>query len=105
VLDYSVLQRRREIGIRIAIGAQPGQIAQRVIGDVFPMVLGGSILGLVLGVGSVRYVETLLYQVKATDPSRLAMPWLIVFAAAMLAALPAVIRAVRINPIANLRAD
>ncbi|HXA51987.1 MAG TPA: ABC transporter permease, partial [Candidatus Acidoferrum sp.] len=105
VLDYSVIQRRREIGIRIAIGAKPVDIARRVIGDVFPVVLGGSVLGLVLGVGSVRYVETLLYQVKATEPGRLAMPWVIVFVAAMLAALPAVIRAVRINPIANLRAD
>ncbi len=42
VLDYSVLQRRREIGIRMAIGAQAGDIARRVTADVFAMVLVGS---------------------------------------------------------------
>jgi predicted lysophospholipase L1 biosynthesis ABC-type transport system permease subunit len=105
VLDYSVIQRRREIGIRIAIGAQPTDIARRIIGDVFPVVFGGSVLGLLLGVGSVRYLQTLLYQVNATDPGMLAMPWVIVFVAAILAALPSVVRAIRINPIANLRAD
>jgi predicted permease len=105
VLDSSVLQRRREIGIRMAIGAQPTDIARRVIAEVFAMVLVGSIGGVVLGLGSVRYLETLLYQVKATDPAMLAMPWAIVFLAAMLAALPALVRAVRIDPIATLRAD
>jgi putative ABC transport system permease protein len=105
VLDYSVLQRRREIGIRMAIGAQPADIARRVIAEVFAMVLAGSIGGVALGLGSVRYLETLLYQVKATDPAMLVPPWVIVFGAAMMAAVPALVRAVRIDPIATLRAD
>ena len=54
VLDYSVLQRRREIGIRIAIGAQATDIARRVIMDVFAVVLAGSLFGIVLGIASVR---------------------------------------------------
>ena len=51
VLDYSVLQRRREIGIRMAIGAQAGDIARRVTAEVFRMVLAGAVAGLALGHG------------------------------------------------------
>ncbi len=105
VLDYSVLQRRREIGIRMAIGAQAGDIARRVTADVFRMVLAGAAAGLGLGMLSVRYIATLLYQVQATDPAMLAMPGAIILGAALIAALPAVIHAVRIDPVAMLRAD
>jgi predicted permease len=103
VLDYSVLQRRREIGIRMALGAQAGDIARRVTADVFSMVLGGALAGLVLGFGAARYIQTLLYQVKPTDPRMLALPALIILAAALLAALPPVIHAVRIDPAETLR--
>jgi ABC-type lipoprotein release transport system permease subunit len=105
VLDYSVLQRRREIGIRIAIGAQAVDIARRVTADVFRMVLVGAFAGLGLGIGSVRYIEALLYQVKATDLAMLAIPSLTIVAAALLAALPAVIHAVRIDPVTMLRSE
>jgi putative ABC transport system permease protein len=105
VLDYSVLQRRREIGIRMAIGAQAGAIARSVTVDVFSMVLVGAVAGLALGMGSARYIESLLYEVRATDPGMLALPWLTILAAALLAAVPAVIRAVHIDPVAMLRAD
>ena len=105
VLDYSVLQRRKEIGIRMAIGAQPGDIARRVTWDVFSMVLVGSLAGLALGFASVRYIETLLYQVKPSDPRMLAIPALTIVAAALLAAVPPVIHAVRIDPAKTLRAE
>jgi predicted permease len=105
VLDYSVLQRRREIGIRMAIGAQPGGIARLVTVDVFSMVFAGALAGLALGMVSVRYIEALFYQVKATDLSMLALPSFAILAAALLAALPPVIRAVRIDPVAMLRAE
>jgi predicted permease len=105
VLDYSVLQRRREIGIRLAIGAPASRIALTVTIEVFSMVVIGAVAGLALGFWSIRYVETLLYQVKATDVSMLALPSLILFAAAFLAAVPAAIRAVRIDPVAMLRAE
>jgi predicted permease len=105
VLDYSVLQRRREIGIRMAIGARAGDIARRVTADVFAMVIAGALSGLGLGMASVRYIETLLYQVKPGDPAMLALPSLTIVGVALLAALPAVIRATRIDPVAMLRAD
>jgi putative ABC transport system permease protein len=105
VLDYSVVQRRREIGIRLAIGAQPGGIARIVTLDIFSMVLAGTLAGLALGMASVRYIETLLYQVKPTDLTVLALPSLTILAAALVAALPAVIHAVRIDPVKMLRAE
>ena len=105
VLDYSVLQRRREIGIRMAIGARSGAIARLVTLPVFSMVLVGALAGLALGMASARYIESLFYEVKATDLDSLALPSLTILAAATLAALPAVIRAVRIDPAKMLRMD
>src|ERR1022692_840086 len=105
VLDYSVLQRRREIGIRMALGAQAGDIAWRVTADVFSMGLVGAAVGLGLGMASARYIESLLYQVKPTDTRMLALPALTILAAALVAALPAVIRAVRTDPANMLRTE
>jgi ABC-type lipoprotein release transport system permease subunit len=105
VLDYSVLQRRREIGIRVAIGAQAGDIARRVTAEVFGMVLAGAVAGLALGLVSVRYIATLLFQVKATGTMPLAAPSLILLVATLAAAIPAVIRAIRIDPVAMLRSE
>ncbi|HEY1946790.1 MAG TPA: ABC transporter permease [Bryobacteraceae bacterium] len=105
VLDYSVLQRRREIGIRMAVGAQALDVASRITMEVFSMVLLGALAGLALGISSVRYITALLYQVKATDVIVLAIPSLLVLVAACIAAVPAVIRAVRIDPITTLRVE
>jgi ABC-type antimicrobial peptide transport system permease subunit len=105
VLDYGVLERRREIGIRMAIGARASDIARRVTLETFSMVLLGTIAGVALGIASVRYVESLLYEVKGTDMRMLLVPSTILLCVALLAALPAVMRAVRIDPVAMLRAD
>ncbi|SPE41254.1 conserved membrane hypothetical protein [Candidatus Sulfopaludibacter sp. SbA3] len=105
VLDYSVLQRRREIGIRMAIGAPASSIARSVTAEVFLMVVVGALAGLGLGTASVKFIQTLLYQVKASDPPMLALPALTILAAALIAATPAVIRAVRIDPATTLRSE
>ena len=105
VLDYSVFQRRREIGIRMAIGAQAADIVRRVTLGIFAWILAGSTAGLALGLASARYIESLLYQVKATDLSSLAIPSAALIAAAILAALPPVLRAVRIDPAQTLRTE
>jgi ABC-type lipoprotein release transport system permease subunit len=105
VLDYSVLQRRREIGIRMAIGARSLDIARGLTLEVFAMVFLGAAAGLGLGMASAHYIESLLYQVKATDLGSLTLPALAILAAALLAALPPVIRAVRIDPVKVLRSE
>jgi len=105
VLDYSVVQRRREIGIRMAIGAQPAGIARLVTGQIFCMVLAGGVAGLALALASVHDVETLLYQVKATETAMLTVPALTILLAALVAALPGVYRAVSIDPAATLREE
>jgi putative ABC transport system permease protein len=105
VLDYSVLQRRREIGIRMAPGARAENIAGRVTAEVFGMLVCGAFVGLGLGVASERFVETLLFGVKATDVSMLVWPLATILAVSLLAGLPPVLRAVRIDPSVMLRAE
>ena len=73
--------------------------------DVLSMVLAGALAGLALGMTSVRFIESLLYQVKPTDLRMLAVPSLILITTALLAALPAVIHAVRIDPVKMLRSE
>jgi len=105
VLNYSVQQREREIGIRMALGAQVDDVARRVMAGISVAVAIGAVAGLALGLASVRYIESLLYQVKATDAGVLAIPCLTIFLAVVIAALPAVLRAMRIDPVAMLRVE
>ena len=105
VLDYTVLQRRREIGIRMALGAKVASVTQAIAAEVFGMVLAGAAVGLAAGFLAARHVATLLYQVKPSDAGLLAFPSMTIAAAALLAALPAVIRAARIDPAVTLRAE
>ena len=69
------------------------------------MILLGASLGVTLGLASVRYVESLLYGVKGTDISMFAIPCAVLFGAALLASLPATLRAVHIDPAVMLRAE
>jgi putative ABC transport system permease protein len=103
VLDYSVLQRRRELGIRIAIGAPVSDIVKRVTVDIFFMVFLGASIGSLVGLTPEPYVKTLLYEVKPSDLGALVTPALMIIFATLLAALPAVVRAIRIDPVAMLR--
>jgi predicted permease len=105
VLNYSVVERRREIGIRLAIGAQASRIARLVTVDIFTMVILGAVAGLAIGMASVRFIETLFFEVKATDFAMLMVPGAVIAGAALLAALPAVIHAVRIDPVETLRSE
>jgi predicted permease len=105
VVNYSVLQRRREIGIRMAVGARHSRIAWLVTADVFQMVVVGGATGWVLGMGSARYVESLLYQVKAAEPDMAALPPLAILSVAVVAILPAISRALRIEPAEILRSE
>jgi putative ABC transport system permease protein len=105
VLDYSVAQRKREIAIRMAIGARFGEIVRRVSVGAFAMVAGGAAAGLGIAMAAARYVESLIFQVKLTDVTILALPSLIILGTALMATLPSVMRAVRIDPAAMLRVE
>lgn len=104
VLHYSVVQREREIGIRLALGAGTGNIIWLVTGRVLLMALSGAAVGLVCGVGSERFVSSLLYGIRGTDVSIMALPGtLLLLATVALAASPAVMRAVQIDPAVTLK--
>lgn len=103
VLSYSVLQREREFGIRIAVGAPRRNIAGLIMNQVFAVVAAGAVAGVALGMASMRYVETLLFGVRGSDPAMLAAPAAVLLAAASLAAIPALVRAARTDPAIMLR--
>jgi predicted permease len=105
VLHYAVVQQRREIGIRIAVGAQARKIAQLVSVQVILTTAAGAAAGLGVGIVLARFAEALFFQVKATDGAMLAFPiamWALVM---LLAATAPILRAVRIDPVELLRAE
>jgi predicted permease len=105
VLNYSVLQRRREIGIRMAMGSPRADIVGLVTFDLFGMIAAGGCAGIALGLGAARYAESLFYQVKATDADMIALPACAILLTAVVATLPAVLRALRTDPTKILRAE
>jgi len=105
VLNYSVLQRRREIGIRMAMGSPRASIVRVVTLDVFVMIALGGCTGVALGFGAARYVQSLFYQVKATDADMIALPTCAILLTALVATFPAVLRALRTDPTEILRAE
>jgi predicted permease len=105
VLNYSVLQRRREIGIRMAIGSTRADIVRIVTLNIFLMIALGGCAGVALGFGAARYVESLFYQVKATDADMIALPTYAILLTALVATLPAVLRALRTDPTEILRTE
>ncbi len=105
VLDYSVLQRRKEIGIRMALGARAAHIARSLTSRAFSMVFAGSLAGFVLAMAGARFIESLLFQVGSKDAAMITAPSLTILAAAALAALPAIARALHIDPVEMLRSE
>jgi len=105
VLHYSVVQRRKEIGVRLALGARVFDIARHVTREMSVMTAIGIASGLVVGFATVRFFASLLYEVKSTDPGVTIIPILVVGGTAFVAALPAVIRAARIDPASMLRVE
>jgi ABC-type antimicrobial peptide transport system permease subunit len=75
------------------------------MGDIVGWVLAGGLIGVAIGMASMRYIEALLFGVKPTDLGMLALPAATILAAALAAAAPAVFHAVRIDPVRMLRAD
>jgi ABC-type antimicrobial peptide transport system permease subunit len=105
LLDYTVLQRRREIGIRMALGAASGGIAILVARQAITRALLGVLVGFTLGVGAARYIQSLLFGVKATDVLMLIAPGITILLVALAAAAPAMLRATRVDPAVTLRSE
>jgi len=105
VLNYAVAERRREIAIRMALGARPAEVVRGVTARPFAVVCIGLAGGLAAGIACSRFVESLLFEVKSTDPGALAVPLAALLGAALLAAFPPAIRAVRIDPVETLRSE
>jgi len=105
VVAYEARQRTHEIGIRTAIGATPWDVVRLVVGDGLKLSLVGAALGVVIAFGLMRLLESLLYGVRQYDPfTFLAMPAVLVAAAALAAYLPAR-RAMRVGPGVALRQE
>ena len=103
VIAFSVAQRTREIGIRMALGAQRFDVLHLVLQQVAFLVLGGLALGIFISLGGIRFVGSLLYGIEATDPFAFLGAAAILFVAAALAAYSPARRATQVNPTVALR--
>jgi predicted permease len=103
VLSFAVVQRTREIGVRVALGAQRSDVLWLVIGKGLKLALAGIATGLVGGLGLTQLVSSLLYGVTPTDPGTwLALSLLLVLVASLATWLPAR-RATKVDPMVALR--
>jgi predicted lysophospholipase L1 biosynthesis ABC-type transport system permease subunit len=105
VISYSVSQRTREIGIRVALGAEARCVAGLVIGGGLRLTLAGVLLGVVAAIPAARSLASLLYGVSPADPTTVACVALLVGAIAVLASYVPARRALRVDPTEALRAD
>jgi putative ABC transport system permease protein len=103
VLAYSVSQRRREIGVRIALGAEWLKIVQLVTQQGFKLIGTGLVAGTVVSLVCAHFIEGMLYGVNAIDPVSMLIAALVLCLAGCLACLLPALRAVRINPVKALR--
>jgi putative ABC transport system permease protein len=105
VMSYSVGQRTREIGVRMALGAQAGEVRRMVVGQGLRLCLIGLGLGLLASVALTRVMASQLYGISPTDPATLAVLSAGLLVVAALAALLPARQATRVDPMVALRAD
>lgn len=105
VLSFFVTQRRNEIGIRIALGAQRVQVTKLLLRDTMNMLVVGVTLGIGLALAAARASSALLYGVKAWDLATLGFAVVLLSVVAVLASWIPALRASRLDPVAALRAE
>jgi putative ABC transport system permease protein len=104
-MNFAVVQRRREIGIRVALGAQKSAVMKLILGEGALLVSAGLVLGFAASLGLNQLLKSLLFGVSATDPSiYLLMATLVIVIALVASSIPAR-RATRIDPIRTLRSE
>ena len=103
VMAYTVTQRTREIGIRMALGAQRHNVLKLMLSQGMVLTLIGIALGTGIAIGLTRLIESLLFGVKATDPVTFVAIALLLAAVALLASYIPARRATKVNPLVALR--
>jgi len=102
---YSVSKRLKELGIRIAIGAQPTEVLQAALGRAFKLLAVGSAAGLLLGILATRVLASIVYQATPRDPLVLAGVVLAMLLLGLLATWIPAQRALSIDPLTLLREE
>jgi putative ABC transport system permease protein len=105
VISYSVLQRRQELGIRMALGARAGQIAQLILGQGLVLIAIGAGLGALAALWLGRFLAALVFGVGTADPTTFLGVGLVLLATSMLASLIPALRASRVDPASVLRSQ
>jgi len=105
VKAYSVARRTREIGIRMALGAQPGTVLRMIMREGSIMLFSGIVIGLLLAAGTGKILSGMLYEVGALDPVAFTFAPLTLAIAALFATWLPARRATRISPMAALRME
>ena len=103
LMAYSVEQRTQEIGIRLALGAEPGRVRNMVVLQGMRLVVVGIVIGLASASGLTRFIASLLFEVEAWDPSAFIAVPLVLTAVAMVAVMVPARRASRVDPMVALR--